>query len=1436
VPASAETCRVIALSQCHDFWIDTNGAVQHRWAQTGSSSTGGSFAPSGSESLNQVVGIPNNAQGGTLGTPIFIANQIHLFYASSFAYGADLVHMWQWLDVSGYPHWASEVLDGSPTGRASGTQEGIVAPDKSTRMIVIGVPGGSPSIGVAFDMRMPNGDTVDRKVTFATGWVASSVSVKALVSCPDGWTFYTHQCHLFKVVGAGDLFHYWWAQGPSYDQKSEVLDRGAVAGTIAKPVYFGDQLQVFYVSDSPNYGDLRHLWFTPSAGVWKAETLDGSVNPVGVGSADGVVNRTLPPAVAVAPDGRSLWVTYTMAMPAGWTDSRAAISSLGDLTWTVASTLSVTTAPGGTTSFGGGVPLTPNQFDWATAPFGTNQNIGRNIGNVSCEGQSHVFAVAWNTGDLVHYWRQSDGEPAGGGLAGTALDGPWKVETLDGAGGDWGRTTNFVGEYVQAICYGGTVHVFYFDSPFGDLRHAWWHAPPGELGFWKFESLDGQSFPNVRGSYGSTTGTDISVAEYGGQLHVFYAEWTANGSHRLRHAWYGAGIGWSAETLDGQGAVTAGATSNDVGLRTSAYVMGGQLHVFYFDRTNADLRHMWNSFGAPWKSETLDGSANSTSGRPALVGFGSAAVQTAGGDATQSAIQRVFYQDTTSGGIRLAEFDPSKYGVGSTGWTFRPLDGASGAICLGALGTFASDAPIRAVSINNTPHVFYFAVDSGSHRVLRQAWREANGSWTCQTVDGAGGTAKTTDSLNFGLAVDVEHKPVQGVDVENEHIQVVYYDTVMNTMRVGASLKNRIPGAPNIAAGPPEVAHSVKPAFRVVSPLDKDFGDQVWTNLQMSTDPTFGDPSKLVYDGAPVMSAYPLQSSTEFVASGLLWNTQYYYRACAWDYHALYGTNAFLRQTLQKCTASQAYRPLNRPPSASVVIDPRTDARNDIRAGAVHAQQPFLTGQAAVDPDGDPVRYRFEVSTLAGAVVLSSEWASAPGYQVPKMKLWDNTQYRFRILTADSLGSPEVSSAFGSLTVVNKAPSSPGATSVAQSATTTTFGASLASDLDSDQISYFFRVQPLNGTSFLSPPLSTPRWVMPNAFVQPGLPYTVTAIAMDWRSTTEGTAAAAAMVNHAPTAPTNVTVTPQVVDRNTTGTVTIGWQAASDVDGNLARYVIEIFDGSTLKRRIEAGPGQLTRTVRIAQLEAKSYRIVVKAVDSGYQPRSTASIGTTLSIVNPIAGAGEAEPTKVAGLQSCITVRTPLSASVLDAAKDCIGAVTDSLTSNSLPSWKTGFCGNQSISVGIGWFEISEEVAGCLWKFDGDRRLMPSVGFGPSIGASVGASIGASVGAAFTNATKASDLTGRAICLSGLAADGVGAAGAICLGYRGSLGAFDPPNPDDLPYNMCPGMSSPTYDPGSGQFQLTGIWTAYAGLAVGAGTSISVGTMATQNCDFPVDF
>jgi hypothetical protein len=265
---------------------------------------------------------------------------------------------------------------------------------------------------------------------------------------------------------------------------------------------------------------------------------------------------------------------------------------------------------------------------------------------------------------------------------------------------------------------------------------------------WSFESLDG-SPTSISGQDGAVGQTPKAI-QFGNSIQVFYYDVT-NGN--LKRS-YENGSGWVTETLDGSGGV-AGRINADVGKMPAAAIYNNQLHVFYFDVTNGDLRHgVSDTNGGNWTFETLDGDSQTGGRTTAKVGVNPAA-------AVYGNTLQVFHYDDTAGNIRHVWFTPG------VGWSNENLDGDPGSI--GRANANLGEDP-EVVIYNNEIQLYYYDLTYGN---LRHAWTTSRG-WAFENLDGDPGSVGRSSS-NLG------RNP--SVTVHNGQLQLFYYDVQYGNLR-----------------------------------------------------------------------------------------------------------------------------------------------------------------------------------------------------------------------------------------------------------------------------------------------------------------------------------------------------------------------------------------------------------------------------------------------------------------------------------------------------------------------------------------------------------------------------------------------------------------------------------------------------------------------------
>jgi len=325
---------------------------------------------------------------------------------------------------------------------------------------------------------------------------------------------------------------------------------------------------------------------------------------------------------------------------------------------------------------------------------GHNANTGLQPAALTFNNQMYVFSYDQTNGNL----RQGRTAPS------------WQFTTLDGDPGSLSGHNADVGRTPAATVYSNSLQLFYYSATSGNLRHAW----SGNGTNWSFENLDGDA--GSVGHHNADTGkTPAATVHSDGTMQVLYYDQT---NKNLRHAWTGSGQGWQFETLDGDAGSISG-YSADVGLDPAIVSYGGQLHAFYYDETNKNLRHA-RTTASGWQFENLDGDAGSICGLNAYVGTNPTVT-------IHDGFMHVFYYDVTNGNLRHA------WSSTTQGWSCETLDGDAGS-ALGNVGNFG--AMTTAASIGGSLQVFAYDSQWGG---LRHYWSDATNGWQVENFDGYGG-------------------------------------------------------------------------------------------------------------------------------------------------------------------------------------------------------------------------------------------------------------------------------------------------------------------------------------------------------------------------------------------------------------------------------------------------------------------------------------------------------------------------------------------------------------------------------------------------------------------------------------------------------------------------------------------------------------------------
>jgi len=244
---------------------------------------------------------------------------------------------------------------------------------------------------------------------------------------------------------------------------------------------------------------------------------------------------------------------------------------------------------------------------------------------------------------------------------------------------------------------------------------------PAAQAAWSTKLIDGAgATAGCSTRTGDGIGEQAITAVYQSQLNGFYYDYTAGDLRRV--VLNGASCP-PISVIDGAGG-GGGRIAANVGQEPAATTFGGNLHVFYYDRTHGNLRHAWFD-GSTWHFEVVDG-ASTTGGRQ------NAKVGTWPSTAVLNNKLYVTYVNETSHMIRVATWN-------GTSWAFQTLDGQGGGgrVSLAATGGKLGFNTTAAV-YGSKLHFFYFYEDPfcdpdegcDIFGAIREA-RSSNGtSWT----------------------------------------------------------------------------------------------------------------------------------------------------------------------------------------------------------------------------------------------------------------------------------------------------------------------------------------------------------------------------------------------------------------------------------------------------------------------------------------------------------------------------------------------------------------------------------------------------------------------------------------------------------------------------------------------------------------------------------
>jgi len=170
----------------------------------------------------------------------------------------------------------------------------------------------------------------------------------------------------------------------------------------------------------------------------------------------------------------------------------------------------------------------------------------------------------------------------------------WFFDNLDGLGGAAGRISADIGGRVSALDFvppspeTAKIFVSYFDATSGDLRIARSVPKSG----WSFSTID--SMGNV--------GQFSTLVAQNNIVNVLYSDSTNSDLRQARLL----PSGWTAQTIDGNGAFTTDFVTSPV----AAVVSGAWLHIMYNHPNTGGITHAWSMGNGSWEYAHHDGDAS----------------------------------------------------------------------------------------------------------------------------------------------------------------------------------------------------------------------------------------------------------------------------------------------------------------------------------------------------------------------------------------------------------------------------------------------------------------------------------------------------------------------------------------------------------------------------------------------------------------------------------------------------------------------------------------------------------------------------------------------------------------------------------------------------------------------------------------------------------
>jgi hypothetical protein len=257
----------------------------------------------------------------------------------------------------------------------------------------------------------------------------------------------------------------------------------------------------------------------------------------------------------------------------------------------------------------------------------------------------------------------------------------WKVSALD---------VTSDGLHLATTVFRGQPAIVYTDKTRGDLKVALWNGKA-----WSKLIVDGRGGTTGRTSHNLAGPVSVCVSGSGTKevLQIFYTDMI---DKDLRHASYNA-VKFNYEIVDGNGptvlpydAAERVRTAGDVSISNACAVTAEGLQVFYRDESQGILLGAFKGSTNKWTYEIVDGDTKNNNRTTGDVGASLRAV-TVGSKVSvmyDSVLTINQQHASTSGEVRLA----TRIG-GTTPWSYKTLDGPSGAIAVAGYG----------VSLNKTP-------------------------------------------------------------------------------------------------------------------------------------------------------------------------------------------------------------------------------------------------------------------------------------------------------------------------------------------------------------------------------------------------------------------------------------------------------------------------------------------------------------------------------------------------------------------------------------------------------------------------------------------------------------------------------------------------------------------------------------------------------------